>query len=210
MRYLHTEIRWQLLILQEEISKLPSSKEKDFLQQILVSTLSLARVAMYGSSTDILYHVVNEKAQDMNVWDLFESRYKKFCRFQNEFNYALTDDFSNGKKYSVFNADYYQYLEKHPDLIFDAIVTDFPYTDQVPYLERNQMFRIWLNHFDEEKEKFVLTKNMLNAEMVVTNAVERKDKNLENYYLDIDKMFKCFSEHLEDGSPVVIFTKLGK
>lgn len=199
-----------LLILQEEISKLPSSKEKDFLQQILVSTLSLARVAMYGSSTDILYHVVNEKAQDMNVWDLFESRYKKFCRFQNEFNYALTDDFSNGKKYSVFNADYYQYLEKHPDLIFDAIVTDFPYTDQVPYLERNQMFRIWLNHFDEEKEKFVLTKNMLNAEMVVTNAVERKDKNLENYYLDIDKMFKCFSEHLEDGSPVVIFTKLGK
>ena len=199
-----------LLFLQEEISKLPSSKEKEFLQQILVSTLSLARVAMYGSSTDILYHVVNEKAQDMNVWDLFESRYKKFCKFQKEFDYALTDDFSNGKNYSIINGDYFSYLEKHPDLIFDAIVTDFPYTDQVPYLERNQMFRIWLNHFDDEKNKFNLTEDMLNAEMVVTNAVERKEKNLENYYKDIDKMFQTFSKHIKDGSPVVIFTKLGK
>jgi len=199
-----------LLALQEEISKLPSSKEKDFLQQVLVSTLSLARVAMYGSSTDILYHVVNEKAQDMNVWDLFESRYKKFCRFQKEFDYALTDDFSNGTNYSIYNDDYYNYLKNHPDIFFDAIVTDFPYTDQVPYLERNQMFRIWLNHFDEKKDNFVLTTDMLDAEMVVTNAVDRKEKNLENYYRDIDKMFKCFSEHLKAGSPVVIFTKLGK
>lgn len=199
-----------LLMLQEEISKLPASKEKEFLQQVLVSALSLARIAMYGSSTDILYHVVNESAQDMNVWELFESRYKKFCRFQKEYNFALTDDFSKGRRYSIINEDYYRYLKEHPDFIADAIITDFPYTDQVPYLERNQMFRIWLNHFDDNKEKFELTKEMLNDEMVVTNAVDRKDKNLDNYYHDIDKMFKTFSEHLAEGSPVVIFTKLGK
>lgn len=199
-----------LLMLQKEISKLSSSKEKEYLQHVLVSVLSLARVAMYGSSTDILYHVVNESAQDMNVWELFESKYKKFCRFQKDYDYALTENFSRGENYTVINDDYFNYLNSHPDLIVDAIVTDFPYTDQVPYLERNQMFRIWLNHFADNKEQFELTKEMLDSEIVVTNAVERKDKNLDNYYHDIDKMFKTFSKHLAEGSPVIIFTKLGK
>lgn len=199
-----------LLMIQEEISKLPESKEKEFLQQVLVASLSLARIAMYGSSTDILYHVVNEKAQDMNVWSLFETRYKKFTRFQKEYKDVLTNDFSKGEKYKVVNNDYFEYLQEHKDLKFDAIVTDFPYTDQVPYLERNQMFRIWLNHFDDKNEYFKLTDEMLNNEMVVTNAPTRKEKNLNHYYKDIDKMFKTFSEHLKDGSPVVIFTKLGK
>lgn len=199
-----------LLILQEEISKLNQGKEKEFFEQVLVSTLSLARIAMYGSSTDILYHVINESAQDMNVWELFESRFKKFCRFKNEYDFAQTTDFSKGKKYSVVNDDYFRYLKENSQIIADAIITDFPYTDQVPYLERNQMFRIWLNHFDDEKDKFLLTDQMLDDEMVVTNAVERKEKNLDNYYRDIDKMFKTFSEHLLEGSPVIIFTKLGK
>lgn len=199
-----------LLMIQKEISKLPACREKDFLQQVLVSALSLSRVAMYGSSTDILYHVVNEKAQDMNVWTLFESKYHKFIRFQKEYSYALTDDFSSGKNYSVINDDYFDYLSKHPDLKFDAIITDFPYTDQVPYLERNQMFRIWLNHFSDHPDDFKLTESMLNSEMVVTNAVDRPTKDLSHYYLDIDKMFKTFSAHLEVGKPVIVLTKLGK
>lgn len=199
-----------LLMIQNEISKLPASKEKEFLQQVLVASLSLARIAMYGSSTDILYHVVHEKAQDMNVWLLFESRYNKFVKFQTEYKNVLTDNFGDGNKYKVVNDDYYGYLMNHKNLMFDAIVTDFPYTDQVPYLERNQMFRIWLNHFDDNKNYFKLTDKMLDSEMVVTNAVERKEKDLDHYYHDIDKMFKTFSEHLREGSPVVIFTKLGK
>ncbi|MCZ7408221.1 restriction endonuclease [Parvimonas micra] len=199
-----------LLMIQEEISKLPVSEEKNFLQHVLVASLSLARIAMYGSSTDILYHVVREKAQDMNVWFLFESRYKKFVKFQNGYKKFLTDCFEDGNECKVINADYYEYLKNNKDLIFDAVVTDFPYTDQVPYLERNQMFRIWLNNFADKKEYFGLTKKMLDSEMVVTNAVARKEKNLERYYQDIDKMFRTFSEHLKVGSPVVIFTKLGK
>lgn len=199
-----------LLMIQEEISKLPTSKEKEFLQHVLVASLSLARIAMYGSSTDILYHVIREKAQDMNVWFLFESRYGKFVKFQAEYQKNLTDCFSNDNNFKVVNADYYNYLKNKKDLIFDAIVTDFPYTDQVPYLERNQMFRIWMNHFSDDKEFFDLTNEMLDSEMVVTNAVKRKEKNLEHYYNDIDKMFKTFSEHLKVGAPVVIFTKLGK
>lgn len=199
-----------LLMIQKEISKLPSSKEKKFLQQVLVASLSLARIALYGSSTDILYHVVHEKSQDMNVWYLFESRYKKFIKFQKEYQEILTNDVSKDEKYKIVNSDYHEYLYKNKNLMFDAIVTDFPYTDQVPYLERNQMFRTWLKHFDDSDESYDLTDKMLDSEVVVTNAVKRKEKDLTRYYHDIDRMFETFSEHLEVGSPVVIFTKLGK
>lgn len=200
-----------LLMIQREISKLPTSREKEFLQQVLVASLSLARIAMYGSSTDILYHVVPEMDQDMNVWFLFESRYNKFLRFQKKYKDLLTNNFDRGINYRVVNQDYYKFLQSNRDMIFDAIVTDFPYTDQVPYLERNQMFRIWLNHFDDHSDYFKLTNDMLNSEMVVTNAVKRKkDKDLAHYYQDIDKMFDTFYKHLKVGSPVILFTKLGK
>lgn len=199
-----------LLMLQEEISKLNKGKEKEFLQQVLTSALALSRIAMYGSSTDILYHVINDRAQDMNVWELFESRYHKFCKFNDNYKCTLADDFSRDNKYTVINSDYYRYLNSNPQIIADAIITDFPYTDQVPYLERNQMFRVWLNHFSDNKENFSLTEQMLNDEMVVTNADSRQNKTLSNYYHDIDKMFKTFSEHLAPGAPVVIITKLGK
>lgn len=199
-----------LLMIQREISKLPISREKEFLQQVLVASLSLARIAIYASSTDILYYVAPKNNQDMNVWLLFESRYNKFLRFQEKYKDILTNNFDQGINYSVVNQDYYQYLQSNKDLIFDAIITDFPYTDQVPYLERNQMFRVWLNHFDDNNAYFKLTDKMLDDEIVVTNAVKRREKNLDNYYHDIDKMFKTFSEHLKVGSPVIIFTKLGK
>ena len=198
-----------LLLLQDEISKLPSSKEKNFLQHVLVSSLALAKITMYSSSTDILYHVVSEKAQDMNVWYLFEEKFKRFIKFQEKYSNILTDDFGGGEAYKVIHSDYFKYLNKNKDLKFDAIVTDFPYTDQVPYLERNQLFRIWLKHFDKSKD-FTLSNEMLENEIVITNAPKRKQKNLNNYFNDIDKMFKVFSEHLIEGGQVIIFSKLGK
>lgn len=199
-----------LLMLQETISSLEKGKEKEFFQQVLVSVLSLSRIAMYGSSTDILYHVINESAQDMNVWELFESRYQKFCKFNNHYACSLSTNFSDENRYTVINSDFYKYLNSNPQIIADAIITDFPYTDQVPYLERNQMFRVWLNHFSDNKENYLLTEEMLNDEIVVTNAEDRQTKTLDNYYRDIDKMFRTFSEHLNPGAPVVIITKLGK
>lgn len=199
-----------LLKLQKAISKLPASNEKELVQHVLVASLSLARIAMYGSSTDILYHVVNEKAQDMNVWELFKTKFNNFMKFKKTFIFAQEDNFGKNESYSIIRDDYLEYLNSNLNIKFDGIFTDFPYTDQVPYLERNQMFRIWLNHFDDNKDDYLLTDEMLESEIVVTNAEKRKNKNLDRYYLDIDKMFKVFSEHLEPGKPVVIFTKLGK
>ena len=199
-----------LLALQESISKLKPSKSKDFLQYCLVSSLSLAKIAMYGSSTDILYHVVLEKAQDMNVWYLFEQKIKSFKNFQKKFENVLVENFSSSEEYAVFNMDYSSYLKANPNLKVDAIFTDFPYTDQVPYLERNQLFRIWLEHFADNRNSFLLSQKMLDDEIVVTNAPSRRYKNLDNYIIDLDMMFYNFEKILPEGGHVVFLTKLGK
>lgn len=200
-----------LLKLQSAISSLPLSKEKNFLQHVLVSSLKLARTAMYGSSTDILYHVVLFKAQEMNVWELFQSQYNNFLKFKEKYDFAQTENFEKSPRYSIVNGDYADYLTNNiPDQKFDLIFTDFPYTDQVPYLERNQLFRIWLNHFSDSPELYELNNKMLEQEIVVTNAVKRPEKNFKQFYSDLDKMFEIFNQHLEEYKPVILFMKLGK
>lgn len=196
-----------LLTLQDSINKLAPSYERDVLEQIFVASISLARVAMYGSSTDILYHVVGHGAQDMNVWLLFEGKYKNFCRFK-----AAYRDKQIGATDSdviIANRDYAAFIQENPDLKVDVIYTDFPYTDQVPYLERNQLYRIWLEEF-YDSNKYALTEDMLEQEIVLTNAESRPEKNdIQNYYQDIDNMFSHFYRVLNKDGLVFLTLKLG-
>ena len=196
-----------LLMLQDSINKLEKSPERDALEQVLVSSLSLARIAMYGSSTDILYHVVGHGAQDMNVWLLFEEKYKSFCAFKKKYEAKQMGSCSSHIR--LYNQDYASFIEKHPDFRADVIYTDFPYTDQVPYLERNQLYRVWLETFYDPKYR--LTQDMLNKEMVQTNAEGRENKkDIEAYYRDMDNMFLHFSRVLKENGLVFFTMKLGK
>lgn len=200
-----------LLLLQNAISALPKSSEKDYLQHVLVASLKLARTAMYGSSTDILYHVVMEKAQESNVWELFNTQYINFKNFKEKYEFAQTTNFESGSDYSIIEGDFSEVLEREfSNNKYSLIFTDFPYTDQVPYLERNQLFRIWLNHYSDTPELYSLTSPHLENEMVVSNAPSRPEKNLDHYYSSLDRMFKSFYNHLDDYKPVIFFIKLGK
>lgn len=198
-----------LLMIQSAISELEPTIERDVLEHALVSSLSLSRIAMYGSSTDILYHVVPYGAQEMNVWSLFEDKVNSFIEFK-RINAKVLDDCPEfNDRYQMLNCSYQEYC-KSTDQIFDLIYTDFPYTDQVPYLERNQLYRIWLETF-YDKERFMLTDKMLDEEVVLTNAPSRgKKREIENYYKDIDEMFSCFSKVLKNHGRVVFTVKLGK
>ena len=196
-----------LLTLQDAINKLEPSEEKDVLEQVLVASISLARIAMYGSSTDILYHVVGHGAQDMNVWLLFEEKYKSFCKFK--LAYSDKQIGTTDSSVIIANKDYAEYIKENPNLKIDIIYTDFPYTDQVPYLERNQLYRIWLEKFYDSK--YALTEDMLKQEIVLTNAESRIEKrNIENYYKDIDNMFSHFYRVLNEDGLVFLTMKLGK
>ena len=199
-----------LLLVQEAILKLPPSIERDVLEQALVSTLSLARITIYGSSTDVLYHVVREKAQEGNVWEIFEDKLKAILRFKKEFSSALSNSPQNNEKYSLILSSYQDFCNQYTGLPFDLIYTDFPYTDQVPYLERNQLYRVWLDIF-YFKDKFKLSSKMLVDEIVQTNAPSRPNKqSIDTYYSDIDKMFEYFRHLLKEGGLVVLTIKLGK
>lgn len=196
-----------LLMLQDAINKLEPSDERDVLEQVLVAAISLARIAMYGSSTDILYHVVGHGAQDMNVWLLFEEKYKSFCKFKSV--YAERQIGTTSSKVTITNQDYAMYIDNNPELKVDIIYTDFPYTDQVPYLERNQLYRVWLETFYDSKYK--LSEEMLEQEIVQTNAESRENKkDIESYYNDIDNMFSHFAKVLNEDGLVFFTMKLGK
>lgn len=196
-----------LLMLQDAINKLELSEERNVLEQVLVASISLARIAMYGSSTDILYHVVGHGAQDMNVWLLFEDRYKSFCKFKSV--YGNKQIGTTNSEVIITNKDYASYIDENPNLKVDVIYTDFPYTDQVPYLERNQLYRVWLEKFYDSK--YALTEEMLAKEIVQTNAESRTTKrDIENYYNDIDNMFSHFSKVLSKDGLVFFTMKLGK
>lgn len=198
-----------LLLLQKGIKNLENIKEKDLLQFALVSALALSRIAMYGSSTDRLYHVILHGAQEMNVWELFESKVKAFIKFQETFDSILTDNPIDNNLYELKNIAYQSYVDSCPEQKFDMIYTDFPYTDQVPYLEWNQLYRIWLNEFYKPGE-FELTEDMLSKEIVQTNAPSRSDKqSIGNYYHDIDIMFKDFNKVLKDNKLAIFTVKLG-
>ncbi len=199
-----------LLILQEAILKLPKSKERDIIEQALVSSLSLARISMYGSSTDILYHVVPYGGQESNVWELFESKYNSIIKFKREYLSALSKSPEKNNKYEIHLSSFQDFCKSVDKECFDIIYTDFPYTDQVPYLERNQLYRVWLNTF-YDKGNFDLSQKMLEQEIVQTNAPSREIKqDINNYYADLDKMFATFYEVLKPNSLMVFTVKLGK
>jgi len=210
-RIFTTRNKKALLLIQEAISKLHPCAERDVIQHALVSSLTLARIAMYGSSSDILYHVVPHSAEENNVWRLFESKVNSFLGFKKTYADILAQNPSDNEKYQLFLTSYQEYIKSiSPDFKFDLIYTDFPYTDQVPYLERNQLYRIWLNTFSLVGG-FELTPEMLNAEVVQTNAPSRPNKKeITTYYSDIDEMFNGFQKILKSYGLVVLTIKLGK
>ncbi|QZN88053.1 restriction endonuclease [Vagococcus lutrae] len=201
--------KYALLLIQEQINALPDSKEKHFIQHALVTSLALAKISMYGSSTDILYHVVNSKGQDMNVWYLFESKFNSMLKFQQEYSDFLVEDVTENQYMNLQNGSYDDVLGADNNCV-DLIYTDFPYTDQVPYLERHQLFRVWLNKFTNS-DRYILTDEILNKEIVLTNAPSRPIKNsMDSYYNDIDKMMSTFYQVLKEDKYMVFTMKLGK
>jgi DNA modification methylase len=199
-----------LLILQKSINELPDCLERDILEHCLVASLPLARISQYGSGTEYIYQVMRLQAQEKNVWSIFESKYNAFRKFKEEFAYVQVDNvIENDKNLKLFNTDYKEILSKiEYQEAFDLIYTDPPYTDQVPFLERSQLFRDWLYKFYDNK--FTLSTEMLQNEIVVTNAPNRESKhNYEQYYDSIDIMFSLFYKSLKKDGIVALTIKLG-
>ena len=202
--------KYALLRIQEEINKLIPCVERDILEHCLVASLTLARICQYGSGSEYIYQVMRKQAQEKNVWEIFSDKVNAFSQFKAEYSLAQYVDISDANcDMQIVNTDYKEFLDSYPET-FDIIYTDPPYTDQVAYLERSQLYRDWLHAFYDNDNSFVLTKQMLDNEMVVTNAPSRLNKaGLVQYYSDIDTMFSKFYTSLKTGGIVVMTVKLG-
>ena len=196
-----------LLYIQDGINKLPKCIERDVLEFSLVSSISLAKIAMYGDGTNNLYHVILYSAQERNVWTLFESIVQKFLEYKKRLSSILQSSFDSDCSIRLVNDDYEEFLKKEP-AIYDCIYTDPPYSDQVPYLEYSQYYRDWLKEF-YDPASFELNDYMLEHEIVVTNAPTRRAKNYDNYYRDIDHCFGVLGHHLKTNGFMILTVKLG-
>ncbi len=201
--------KYALLLIQDAILTLPKSVERDTLEFALVSSIALSKIAMYGDGTDNLYHVLLYTAQERNVWTLFSSKVDAFKRYKEELALILQNDFepTASNRITLIQGDYEKKLNEMGKT-FDCIYTDPPYTDQVPYIEKSQYFRDWLRVFYDSK-KYALTSEILKDEIVVSNAQSRTDKNIDNYFKDIDKMFSVFSKYIKTSGFLVLTLKLG-
>lgn len=199
--------KYALLTIQEAINKIEPSDERDVLEFALVSSIALSKIAMYGDGTDTLYHVVIHSGQERNVWDLFNDKVEAFKKYKEHIANLLQFGFTENDAIHLVRDDFYHYLT-NSDEMFDCIYTDPPYSDQVPYLEESQYFRDWLRCF-YDGNLYKLTDEMLQQEIVVSNAPSRTNKSYSDYIKDIDRMFEVFGLHTKDGGYVVLTVKLG-
>ncbi|WP_027340453.1 DNA methyltransferase [Halonatronum saccharophilum] len=204
-----------LLRIQRAIDELPDCKEKEFLQFALVSALTLSRTAQYGSSSYYLYRVVKRKAQESNVWIEFNKKFEYMLRYQGDYLADIQQNDLNNLTsrdlIKIINDDCKEItLEKLGiDKQVDLIYTDPPYTEQVPYLERHQLYRDWLREFYSDSYK--LSEDMLEKEIVMTDSPIRKNKNgKEQYFKDIRKMFSSCYDLLKDYGIMVMHINLAK
>ena len=84
-----------------------------------------------------------------------------------------------------------------PDGSVDLILTDPPYTDQVPYIEYSQIIYNILN-WD------ALTEDILNSELVVSDAPSRK-KDTDDFNTVFSLIVERASKALRDGGYFVMF-----
>lgn len=200
-----------LLLLQNAINELPSCIERDLMEHCLVASLTLARTCQYGSGSEYIYQVMRKQAQEKNVWELFTDKVNSFVKYKKQYkDFQVSDITDDNNIITLQNSDYRVFLSERNNF-FDVIYTDPPYTDQVPYLERSQLYRDWLHAFYDDDDSFLLSEEMLSNEVVISNAPSRAESKsgTMQYYSDINEMFKYFYSALKPNGHVVLTIKLG-
>lgn len=176
-----------------------SKKIESFFRMFLATKL------MYLPNTSVIYSTFKDWffgqiQANQNV--------EEVLKYKEQLSSILVSSVSEGSPIELIEGDYKTYLNS-TDRVFDCIYTDPPYSDQVAYLERSQYFRDWLRIF-YDSEEYTLSNEMLEKEIVVSNAPTRPGKTLETYLLDINDMFETLSKHIKDNGFLVLTLKLGQ
>lgn len=171
-------------LLIQAIEDLPNVAEKELVWVTLSSAIHLIKLSDWKGSTQIPYWRPKSKFTGRNPRKFFSRSYKRVRKAK---NYALEN--FKGDLHPSFKAltransgafiqqgSIVEVLKQLPEASIDLIVTDPPYSDQVPYLEYSAL---WDALLDLEN----LTEDQLNKEIVVSDSPQRRKDEAEFYRL---------------------------
>lgn len=188
-----------LSLLREEIKVIPDNDIRDVLELTLTGALSQASKLVFvirrNNKTKpevgswVIGYWMPREHFEINVWNCFENRYKKILRAEMEIaNMFAKKPLSYFGNISLYNAS----ATSIPvaDNSIDYIFIDPPHANRILYMEQSLMWNAWLG---------LDNKIQWDNEIVVTEAKERKDKNIENYNHLLDLAFSELRRVLKNG-----------
>lgn len=210
--FLHRQ-KIAVLKLWNAISNLSDGKEKNILTFVFLANLNLAKITDYRTQSQDIFYVPRVKNKEQNIWFQYSNKYKEFLKCieeisrktgrtpDNPINIIGTIDevFSTTSSGVYFKFGDYREIGSDLDNQVDLILTDPPYTDQVPYLERSQLFYPWID--------YSLNSDILDKEIVMSDAPSRTNKNRKQYWKDIDGFFERSSRQLKEHKYMVLYFK---
>lgn len=174
----------------------------EVLELLISSAINLIKLSDKKASSQMPYWLPKKNVTSRNAIMVIE---KKATAFKNGLAYLnescqLYDGIKdqNEKSLTIRNEAAQNISNKDlPEGSVDLILTDPPYTDQVPYIEYSQLIYNILN-WD------ALTEEILNGELVVSDAPSRK-KDTDDFNIVFSLIVERASKALRDGGYFVMF-----
>lgn len=183
-----------LSLLLDEINKIKDESIRTVFELTLTGTLSQASKLVFvirdrkknkdGSESKaevgswVIGYWVPEEHFEINVWNCFENRFKRIMKGITEINSIFSGTDNVEEKVKFINGSASELALKDDSI--DYVFIDPPHTNRVLYMEQSLMWNSWLKldtQIDWEKE------------IIVSEAKDRKIKNLENYNSLMNKTF---------------------
>ena len=120
---------------------------------------------------------------EINVWNCFESRARKFFKALSSFSgsqktvrFSNADEVLSGAgKLAIEQDDANNFLSNMPDNSIHSLITDPPHSDRIPYLELSELWNV------------IIGQNVnFEKEIVVSNAKDR-GKTKEQYFVAMSR-----------------------
>lgn len=167
----------------------------EVLRTIVSSSINLIKLSDKKASSQIPFWLPQVNVTSRNAVFIIEQKaeaMKEGLQYLHENCKSFIDD----GNVTLYNVAAQNIANKAiPDGSIDLVITDPPYTDQVPYLEYNQLW-FYLNNIEDTVD--------LEDELVVSDAPSR-NKDYEDFYKRFDDVIKRTARTLKDGGIFIMF-----
>lgn len=183
-----------LSLLLDEINKIEDEKIRTVFELTFTGTLSQASKLVFvirdrkkngkkeTSKAEVgswvIGYWVPEEHFEINVWNCFENRFKRILKGVSEINSIFSNKLEVDSNVTLINGSATELPLENESV--DYVFIDPPHTNRVLYMEQSLMWNAWLG-LDNKID--------WNKEIIVSEAKERKEKNLDDYNCLMNKTF---------------------